>query len=131
MVDLIAYVIMPNHLHLILYFKEISKLSDFIRDVKKFSSRNIRLELQKGKYLNILKQLEFQKGEQIYKVWQDRYDAKVIRSNDILITKIKYIHDNPVSKRLVERTEDWKSSSAGFYSGLESELPLKNAGEIM
>ena len=113
--DIIAYVIIPNHIHVILFFQNETKLSDFMRDFKKFSSRNIRLELQKGKYINILNQLEFQKGEQIYKVWQDRYDAKVIRGNEMLLTKIIYIHNNPVKNGLVLNVEDWKNSSAGFY----------------
>ncbi len=130
-VDILAYVLMPNHIHMILYFKKDTKLSDFMRDFKKFTSRNIRLELQKANYLDILKLLEFQKGEQTYKVWQDRYDAKIIKGNDMLLTKINYIHNNPVKNGLVQKVEDWTSSSAGFYNGMECELPIKNAGEIM
>ena len=131
-VDLIAYVIMPNHIHFILFFKEKTKLSDFMRDFKKYSSRQIRLELQKDNNINILELIRFQKGEQLYKVWQDGFDAKIIRGNDMLITKIEYIHNNPVRKGLVENAEEWEDSSAGFYSGKENKyFNLRNAGEIM
>ena len=131
-VDLIAYVIMPNHIHFILFFKEKTKLSDFMRDFKKYSSRQIRLELQKDNNINILELIRFQKGEQLYKVWQDGFDAKIIRGNDMLITKIEYIHNNPVRKGLVENAEEWEDSSAGFYCGKENKyFNLRQVVEIM
>lgn len=37
--SLLAFVIMPNHLHLILFFKSANRLSDWMRDLKKFTSR--------------------------------------------------------------------------------------------
>ena len=45
--DILAYVLMPNHIHLIIYFKEANNRIDFMRDFKKFTSIKVRQEVEK------------------------------------------------------------------------------------
>ena len=53
--DLIAYVLMPNHVHMVLFFSDQPMVSEFMRDFKKFTSTKIRQSLadpkQKRKYV--------------------------------------------------------------------------------
>jgi REP element-mobilizing transposase RayT len=75
---LVAYVLMPTHIHLALFI-EGNLLADFIRDFKKYTAQKSLFELC---------------GEK--KIWQNRYDRQIICSVELLIKKIEYIHYNPV-----------------------------------
>ncbi|MEN8248324.1 MAG: transposase [Bacteroidota bacterium] len=122
--ELLAYVFMPNHIHLVINFIEENHLSAYMRDFKKYTAYRIRklfeLDGQKG----LLKAIEFERGKQKYKVWQDRFDDVVIETEDVLTTKIEYIHFNPVKAKLVTNPENYEYSSAGYYSSIFKEDPL-------
>ena len=123
---------MPNHIHLIIIFNNQPLLSDFMRDFKKYTSRQIRFKIRDDKHLDLLKMLFYNNGEQKFKIWQDRFDSKIILTKDMLLSKINYIHNNPVRKNLVEKDVDWKFSSARFYSGMEDiYIKIKNAAELI
>ena len=133
--ETIAYVIMPNHIHCILYFKEaIFNLNKIISNGKRFMAYEIirRLEeKEEHSILNLLSgsvtQREQNKG-QLHKVFKDSFDAKAIFSDNFLHQKIDYIHFNPVSGkwRLVRNYTDYEHSSAAFYELNEPKhfLPL-------
>lgn len=118
---ILAYVIMPNHIHLILYFPEENRLSDFIRDFKKFTSVKIRRTVQQSGDA-ILAKLDYQKGEQKYKVWMDRFDDVYITSTSVFHTKLDYIHNNPLQEhwKLADSPEQYPYSSAAYYLGANS-----------
>jgi putative transposase len=92
--DLISFVIMPDHLHLIVVPKE-KNISQIMHSIKSFSSNEIN-------------------GcrEHIGSIWQSSFRDLTLWSEDVLIEKIKYIHDNPVRKNLVSDPEDYPYSSA-------------------
>ena len=130
--DLIAYVLMPNHIHLILFYNNKINVSGFLRDLKKYTSVKIRQQLEKEGKEEILKELVYRRYRQKYKVWKDRFDAVIIRHKNVLLTKIKYIHNNPVKNGLAERAEDWEYSSARYYSAEEEGLlPIRHAWKIL
>jgi putative transposase len=115
---LFAYVIMPSHMHLLLYLPEGESLIDYMRDFKKFTSVEIRKLAEKEKRIDLLKRLErnsISSKNQRYKLWMDRYDELIITSERMLKIKINYIHFNPVKAGLVEKAEDWEFSSARNY----------------
>lgn len=119
---------MPNHIHLILFYNDKPEVSGFMRDFKKYTSVKIRQLLQCEEQNGIVEKLKYEKAGQKYKVWQDRFDAVIIRHKNVLITKMKYIHNNPVKNGLVEKAEDWNYSSAGFYvAEKEMYLPVTHA----
>jgi REP element-mobilizing transposase RayT len=118
-VKLFVFVIMPNHNHLIAKFSEEYTLSDFMRDFKKFTARQIfgqNLAEENTKTLAFLRQ-EGLAVKQEYKVWEDGFDARDIFSTKFLQQKMDYIHHNPCQPRwkLVENPEDYFWSTAGFY----------------
>ena len=120
---LIAYCLMPNHVHLVLWPDQSSAISDFMRDFKKFTSVQIRKALEhegEVELLNILKaNAEGAKG-QVFKLWKNRFDDLVLNRRETMITKINYIHANPVRKGLVSVPEDWFYSSARNYLSIGS-----------
>lgn len=116
--ELAAYVIMPSHLHFIPFMKAGESISDFIRDLKKFTSTKIRQLLDRDGRSDILQSLRVNAQgykNQKFKLWMDRFDDVSIYTEKVLRTKIDYIHNNPVKAGLVTRPEDWKYSSAANY----------------
>src|ERR1700710_623948 len=99
--DVIAYVIMPNHLHVILHFaREGFDLNNIIANGKRFMAYEIinRLENAGNAQMlielgNLVSMREKKKG-QLHKVFKDSFDAKPIITHSFLIQKINYIHYN-------------------------------------
>jgi REP element-mobilizing transposase RayT len=122
--DIIAYVVMPNHLHTILYFEhDHFDINKVISNGKRFMAYKIIDRLISLNNLSILKMLsdgvserERKKG-QLHKVFENSFDGKPIFSENFLIQKLNYIHHNPVSGKwnLVENFIDYEHSSASFY----------------
>ena len=118
---LIAYVLMPSHVHFIPAMPTRESISDLMRDFKKFTSTKIREQLQReGQrlFLDTLQRNARSKKQQKFKLWMDRFDDIVIQDDTILATKVDYIHNNPVKAGLVLAPEDWTYSSAADYLGI-------------
>lgn len=113
--DFIIYaaVVLPDHLHFILYPKNIREFPKIISSIKYYFSRNVNYQ-KRNKTCSELKRQE--KG-----VWQRRYYDHIIRDEDDLNKHLDYIHYNPVKHNLVTLAKDWKFSSfqkfvkLGFY----------------
>jgi len=115
---LIAYVIMPEHLHLIVWTKENISISSIMRDFKKYTSVQIKRKLQADnnkKLISIFQKNAWGYKGQEFKLWMDRFDRLVIYTPEILQQKVDYIHFNPMRRNLVKDILDWKYSSARNY----------------
>lgn len=122
--DVVAYVIMPNHLHLIVHFQQPGfDLNAIISNAKRFIAYEIinRLEATHNQTLlnrlsQLLKDREKKKG-QLHKVFKHSFDAKPIITQTFLLQKINYIHNNPVSEKwmLAKDFTRYEHSSASFY----------------
>jgi putative transposase len=110
--ELKAYVIMPSHIHFIVFLPQGKSISSFMRDFKKLTSAKIRQQMEKEKNLKLLKILKTDSGINAYKLWVDRFDDYIITSEHQYEIRINYIHDNPVRAGLVKEMTDWKYSSA-------------------
>lgn len=114
--DILGYVIMPNHLHFIIYFREKNDLSNYMRDFKKFTSVQLRklLEFKQAP----LDPIRYEIRQQKFKIWQDRFDDLYIKTKETLYTKLNYIHNNPLQphRQLVPTPEEYPYSSAAFYT---------------
>jgi len=115
---LFSYVIMPSHVHVILFLPKGESIIDFMRDFKKFTSVEItkltKLENQHYLLQRFKDNALFAKNQR-YKIWMDRYDAFIIKTEKMLRIKVNYIHNNPFKASLVERPEDYIFSSARNY----------------
>jgi len=129
--EIYAYVIMSNHLHLSCKATNGFVLSDVIRDFKKFTSKKILQTINEKPESRREWMLEyFQKAcqhlkrEQQFKVWQDGYHAELVETNWFIKQKVNNIHNNPVKDKIVTEPEEYYFSSARNYAGLENELEV-------
>lgn len=133
---LFSYVIMPEHLHLIVlpleYNGKKQTISDLMRDFKKFTSKRIIEKLKEQKregLLNFFFKSAKAYKRQMYKVWQDSFFDENVFTQDFLNQKIQYIHYNPVRKGMVDEPEDYSLSSArNFVFEGEGVLELDELG---
>ncbi len=134
---LYAFVIMPNHVHLIIQCRAGDAVADVMRDFKKhIADRLVRHYRVEGNQpaLDYLASAAAQTGKQRYKVWEDGYNAKDVFSPEFLRQKMTYIHNNPCQPHwnLVEHPEDYAWSSARFYLLEEAAvIPLDNADFLL
>ena len=120
----LVFVIMPNHLHVILYFPDAGyNLNKIIGNAKRFIAYEIIKRLKATNKNDLLKQLneavterEKKKG-QIHKVFKDSFDAKEIYSEKFMLQKLLYIHHNPVNGKWNLATDYtlYEHSSIHFY----------------
>jgi putative transposase len=124
-----AYVVMSNHLHLVANCDDGFELNDVIRDFKKFSSKKIvasikdEPESRRDWMLSILsKEAQEHTKRHQYKVWQDGNFAIELYTEHFTWVRINYIHMNPVRAGYVNRPEHWKYSSAANYLDMDAVL---------
>lgn len=90
-----------------------------MRDMKKFTSKEISSQLEKDAQslsLYVFKKAgEQEKGKRKQKVWRDEQHPQIIHTGSVCRQKFRYMHDSPVRKGLVEKSEFWLYSSARRY----------------
>ena len=118
---LYGFVIMSNHIHLIIQSEE-SKLSDLIRDFKKFTAKTILNKIESGPESRadlMLKRFEFacksHTRNEKYQFWQYGSHPEEIFSEKFMWSKLDYIHLNPVRVGIVARASHYRYSSASNY----------------
>jgi len=117
---ILAYVIMPNHFHLIIKVNEGHTISSCIGNLKRITSRQITEKLQISGNDKLLTDLDKEAGKEPTndsKIWKNRFDSFVLSNEDTLRQKIDYIHGNPARKGLIGDVTRWKYSSASDYYG--------------
>ncbi|WP_442902339.1 transposase [Flavobacterium sp.] len=118
---LYSYVIMTNHIHMIVQSKD-GMLSDLMRDFKKYTSKTILEKIQNEPESRREWMLErFQwvtkthSRNKNFQFWQLGNHAEEIYSEKFMWSKIDYIHLNPVRAGLVVKAADYIYSSASNY----------------
>ena len=108
-----GYVVMPEHVHLLVSEPERGRLSAALQVLKQISSRRLR---GTGGRRSPAQQLLFPRQEPATHFWQRRYYDFNVRTAKKRIEKLKYMHRNPVKRGLVEKPEDWRWSSYRSYA---------------
>lgn len=119
-----CWCLMSNHLHLIAQAQEGHRMSDIIRDFKKFTAKKIikiietEPESRRGWMLN---QFVYAgrnlKRISKYKFWKGDSHAIELDNASLMMQKIEYVHQNPVEAMIVAEPEDYLFSSAVDYAG--------------
>jgi putative transposase len=91
-----GYVVMPEHVHLLISEPEVSTLSTAIQALKISVARHARTL-------------------GISPLWQKRYFDHNVRTYQSFLDKLRYIHRNPVKRNLCANPEDWPCSSFRHY----------------
>jgi putative transposase len=105
----VGFVVMPDHVHAVIWFPKPRQLSRFMQSWKRLSSYTIRkwYEREQAAYL--------QKIENLKHIWTPKYYSFEIETRRKLEEKLDYMHMNPVRAGLVEKAIDWLYSSARWY----------------
>src|SRR5713101_4346211 len=102
-----GYVVMPEHVHLLLSEPQQDTLADALKSLKQGVARRLI-------------------GDADH-FWQKRYYDFNIRNYPQFVEKLRYIHRNPVTAGLCERPEDWEWSSFRHYgTGCEGQVEIES-----
>jgi putative transposase len=128
---LLAWVIMPNHVHILFQPLNGWTVAKIVASWKKFTARKI-CDYQKATPGTANLPVGFSVNQEIGEprgkpnpVWQREYWDRYIRNEKHLHQAIMYIHQNPVKAGLVAAAEDWRWGSAF----LEASEANRNMGE--
>lgn len=115
-VSIYAFVIMPNHLHIIWQLHNGIIREDFQRDFLKFTARSI-LGFMKMNDDPILKSLIVNTTDRHYQVWERNSLSIDIYSEKVFFQKFNYLHNNPIKPKckLADLPENYRYSSARYY----------------
>lgn len=127
-----AWVVMDNHVHLVIGTKGEEKLEDIVRDMKKYTSVHIcraiegSVEESRRTWMLRMFKLEGQKSgkHQKYKFWEENYHPIELQTPKMIKQKIDYIHMNPVKAGIVFEEEQYVYSSATDYAGKKGKLEI-------
>jgi len=105
-----AYVIMPEHAHLLVYpMIEKYNISFFLKTLKQSVAKKAKHYLKENNP-DWLNKLTVKRGpKNVFRFWQTGpgYDRNINSENE-LFEKIHYIHNNPVRRGLVLAPQEWK-----------------------
>jgi putative transposase len=108
--QLIAYVVMPDHLHLVAWPRPPVTAGRVMKMIKGRFARRYQAERgQRGAF------------------WQSRYHEEALQSDEALWAAVEYVHHNPVVAGLAENSIEypWSSASRDSGSGFLGESPLE------
>jgi REP-associated tyrosine transposase len=118
-----AWVIMDNHFHAIVSGPDLSRA---ITDLKKFTAHALLERLKAEGRQWLLNQLAYfcaaHKQASAHQVWQEGVHPQSILSDEIMLQKLEYLHNNPVKRGLVAAPEHWRYSSA--HEWLPAAMPV-------
>ncbi len=124
---LLGYVIMPEHVHVIILPNHGIKISQILTTIKQSVSKKALLYVKNDCPAMLSQMMDVQpSGEYHYRFWQrgGGYDRN-LRSRDDITEKIRYVHANPVRRGLVQLKSDWKWSSYNAWkTGQDEPIPI-------
>ena len=118
--QLYAYVLLPDHFHLLISFPPQQRLRDFLRDFKSTVGRLVIDWLKEKQKSPLLARLRLavqpkRRRDPCYCVLQSNSYVRPVLSAAMFKQKLDYIHANPVRERLVSRPVDYPYSSLRNY----------------
>ena len=135
-----GYVIMPNHVHILISFINAKQsINTIIGNGKRFMAYEIIERLTKNNQTELLEQLSGNVGsagqqhKKLHEVWEPSFDWKDCRNNIFIYQKLDYMHNNPMVKKwtLCKNPMEYPHSSARFYiTGQQGFYPVTNFMEM-
>lgn len=120
-----AWVLMTNHLHLIVGRNGTMDIENIIRDFKKYTAVKITraieqnpLESRRHWILPLFREAALKSNKHVRcKFWTEGFHPIELNTNYLIDQKLDYIHMNPVKTGVVNEPESYKYSSAVDYAG--------------
>jgi len=115
LVEIIAYCLIPTHMHLILKQLQPNGISIFMSNICNSYTR----------YFNI-------KTKRKGPLWESRFKNVLVKTDGELLHFTRYVHLNPVTAYLVEKPEDWEFSSYKEFLGkVDQEKRMCNYSDLL
>lgn len=99
---LLAWVVMPNHVHVLMETMKGWEIGKIVGSWKKFTATRI---------IALIKSRRSHKGP----IWAREYWDRYMRDGEHLLKTIKYIEENPVKAGMANTPEEWKWGSAYYW----------------
>ena len=112
---LVGYVVMPNHVHLLISEPQRGTPSTVLRQLKLGFSRKLRKREKVARAAQLRLARETAREKPLPYFWQSRFYDFNVYSTGKLREKLDYMHANPVIRGLVQHPKDWPWSSWSFY----------------
>lgn len=119
-----GFVIMPNHVHALIAFRNTGQvINTIVGNGKRFMAYEIIIRLKQQKEDKLLYQLHLSveakdlERNKKHEVWEDSFDWKECRTNKYMQQKLDYMHNNPCKGKwnLAFAPAAYEHSSARFY----------------
>ena len=118
--SLVGYVVMPEHIHLLISEPAKGTPSTIMQVLKQRVSRQLR---RKTRASTRQLKLRFQSSDHSSpQFWQPRFYDFNVWSQKKFVEKLQYMHMNPLKRKLVVHPKDWPWSSFSFYAKTDSVL---------
>ena len=116
LIHLLAYVIMPNHIHLIWKLNDYNGKELPSASFTKFTGHQFQKHLR-NTHPALLEEYAVDFPNKHYEFWQRDSKAMHLYTTNMLLQKLNYIHNNPLQKhwKLSATPEEYQYSSAKFY----------------
>lgn len=129
---ILAYVIMPDHLHVITDGER--KAAVVLRFINGVISRRVIDFLKREGHHTSLEKLRhesYRRGHE-YSLWDHHPNVRLLTSESMFMQRVHYTHQNPVRAGLLERSEDYRYSSVRLWNRtpLEDEPLMVDIGKI-
>ena len=119
-----AWVIMTSHVHMVIG-SNADNIENIIRDLKSFTSRQMRKELESAVYESRKEWMmpmfysagKYNPNNNDYQFWIQNNHPVQLSTPEMMQQRINYIHNNPVEAGFVCEPQHWKWSSAHDYCG--------------
>ena len=135
-----GYVIMPNHVHVLISFIQTNQsINTIIGNGKRFMAYEIIKRLETNNHTELLQLLsnnveaKRKANKKLHEVWELSFDWKECNSRKFITQKLNYIHANPCVKKwaLSNSPVEYPHSSARFYiTGEQGIYPITNSMEM-
>ena len=123
----VGYVVMPDHIHLLISEPKKGDPSRVMQAIKQGFSRRVLKSVRKRRVA--AQQELFAVG--VEHVWQRRFYDFNVWTKGKRIEKLRYMHRNPVARGLVQEPEQWPWSSYRSYAfGEEGAVRINQWGKI-
>ena len=112
---LIGYVVMPEHVHLLISEPRKGDPSKVLQVLKQKTSRLLRGKRRDAHRTQLSLKLAGLEEETPKHFWQRRFYDFNVWSGKKVREKLEYMHANPVKRKLVSHPKDWPWSSWSYY----------------
>ena len=130
-----AWIIMSNHVHLIASAKRGFMLSNILRDLKKFTSKQIfssieenTTESRKDWMIWMFKRAgKRNSNNKDFQFWQQDNHPIELRTTEMLKQRLDYLHENPVRAGIVYEPQEYVySSGKDYYTTMKSRIEIEH-----